>query len=160
MNMKDLFSVLLPQRVIPFATYTTTQTGTVIDLAAAGLQGGIFKSALLMIDAGIGGITFSGTNSITIELQDSDDNSTFADVDITKVNGLTDTSLTGGVIKSWTAAKAAATLNAIGYRGGKRYVKVIANFNGTHGTGTPLGVWAILGDSGYQPVQATVAVAN
>lgn len=160
MNMKDLFSLLFPARVIPYATYTTTQTGAVIDMTQPGLQGGIYKSALFLLDVAIGGITFTGVNSITVEMLNSDDNVTFTDVPITSVVGPSDAALTSGVVKSWTALKAAATLNAICYRGGKRYVKLIANYNGTHGTGTALGAWVLLGDSGYQPVQAQFAVAN
>jgi hypothetical protein len=153
MNLKDLFTHLLPTRAVAPGTYTTTPSSTVIDL-----QG--YKGALFLIDVGIGGITFTGTNSITFELQDSPDNSTFTDVDITKVIGISDTSLTGGVVKSFTAAKAAASLNAIGYVGGQRYLKLIANFNGTHGTGTFVDVKAILGEAAFQPVQARIAVAN
>ena len=153
MNMKDLFSKLLPKRAVLPATLTATPTAISIDL-----QG--YKSCLLLIDVGAGGITFNGTNNITFELQDSPDGTTWTDVDITKVVGLTDAALTGGVIKSFTAAKAAATLNAIGYTGGQRYIQLLANFNGTHSTGTFVGAYAILGDAAFQRVEAPVAVAN
>jgi hypothetical protein len=42
---------------------------------------------------------------------------------------------TGGIVKSLIAAHAAADTTEVGYIGGKRYLKVLADFSGTHGTG-------------------------
>ena len=47
-------------------------------------------------------------------------------------------SITSGIVRALTAAHAAATVQKIGYKGGKRYIKLLADFSGTHGTGTPI----------------------
>ena len=47
---------------------------------------------------------------------------------------------TGGIIKSLIVAHASAEWLVVGYRGKKQYVKVMADFGGTHGAGTPLSV--------------------
>jgi hypothetical protein len=153
MNMKDLFARLKASTILAPLTRTATANGTVIDL-----QG--YKGCLLAIYTGVGGITFDATNNITFELQDSPDNSTFTDVDITKVVGFSDTSLTGGVVRKFSAAHAAASLDVLSYTGGQRYIKLIANFNGTHGTGTLTAAFAILGEAALQPVNSLYAVAN
>jgi hypothetical protein len=152
-NMKDIFATIGAKTILAPLTRTATANGTVIDL-----QG--YKSCLLLIGTGVGGITFDGTNNITWELQDSPDNSTFTDVDITKVVGLSDASLTSGVVRKFSAAHAAASLDVVCYTGGQRYIKLIANFNGTHGTGTLTQAIALVSDSAFQPVNAQYAVAN
>ena len=47
-------------------------------------------------------------------------------------------SVTDGIVKSLVAAHATADVTRFGYRGGKRYLKLLADFSGTHGTGTPI----------------------
>ena len=154
MNMKDLFTHLKAARLVAPGIVTTTPAGIVVDLLG-------FKSALLLLDTGIGGITFTGTNSITWELQDSPDNVTFTDVDITKVLGLTDAALpAAGIIRQFTAAHAAASLDPICYIGGQRFIKLIPNFNGTHATGTFVAANALLGDAAYQPVNTPISSTN
>lgn len=153
MNLKEQFSHLAATEILAPTVRTATATATVVDL-----QG--YKSALFLIRVAAGGITFDGTNNLNFELQDSPDNSTFTDVDITKVLGVTDATLTGGIIKKWTAAKAAVSLNVFAYTGGQRYLKLINNFNGTHGTGTLTQAIVVLGDAAYQPVNNPIAVAN
>ena len=45
---------------------------------------------------------------------------------------------TGGVIKALVVAHATAGVCRFGYVGGKRYLKLLAAFSGTHGTGPPV----------------------
>jgi hypothetical protein len=66
-----------------------------------------------------------------------------ADVDLTESN--ISTVGTGGIVRSLIAEHAAATVDRVGYIGGKRYLKILADFSGTHGTGTPIGVQVIKG---------------
>jgi hypothetical protein len=40
----------------------------------------------------------------------------------------------------------------IGYNGKKRYLKLLADFSGTHGTGTPMSAVAILANPKTKPV--------
>jgi hypothetical protein len=102
--------------------------------AAIDLQG--YDTALILLEVGVGGITFSGTNKVEFVVTHSDDDSTYTNVTDDDVIGVT--GVTSGIVHSLTAAHAAATVTAIGYRGGKRYLKILADFSGTHGTATPM----------------------
>jgi hypothetical protein len=91
-----------------------------------------------------GGITFTTSNKIEFVLTHSDDN-----VDLhgrggrrcrTRQRMPTAAVGTGGIVKSLVAAHASADVTVVGYIGNKRYIKVLADFSGTHGTGTPLAV--------------------
>lgn len=104
------------------------------------------NSVELFIGVGIGGITFSGSNKVEFKLTHSDDNSTYSAVGATDVilGTNADASVgTGGIVKSLIAAHAAASLTRVSYVGGKRYLKVLADFDGTHNTATPLTVAVI-----------------
>lgn len=113
--------------------------------AAIDLQG--YDTALLLLEIGIGGITFSASNKIEFVLTHSDDDSTYSNVtddDVLGVTGISD-----GIIHSLVAAHAAATVTQIGYRGGKRYLKILADFSGIHGAGTPIAVTVVKGGAHY-----------
>ena len=102
---------------------------------------------------GAGGITFSGSNKIEFKLTHSDDDSTYSDVtDADMLGGLSVAS--GGIIKSLVAAHAAAAVYRYGYKGGKRYLKLLADFTGTHGTATPIAASILLGHGDRQPEAA------
>ena len=90
----------------------------------------------IMLAVGVGGITFSGTNKVEFVLTHSDDNSTYTNVATADVLGAG--TVTSGIIKSLIAAHATAAAYRFGYIGGKRYLKLLADFSGTHGTGTPI----------------------
>jgi hypothetical protein len=100
-----------------------------------------FDGAAVEITVGVGGITFTGSNKVEFKLTDSDDDSTYAavedaDVDLTESN--ISTVGTGGIVYSLIAAHAAGTAVNIGYTGGKRYLQLLADFSGTHGSATPI----------------------
>lgn len=116
--------------------------------AAIDLQG--YGSADVVIHVGVGGITFDDTNKVEFKLTHSDDDSTYAAVDVDDVQGL-DSVGTGGIIHDLTAAHASATVTEVGYVGGKRYLKLLADFSGTHGTATPVSAVVIKG----RPAQAS-----
>ena len=114
-----------------------------------------FKGLTFCTNVGIGGITFTTTNKIEFVATHSDDNVTYTAVgedDVLMPYG--ETLGSGGIIRSLTAAKAAADteVHAVGYRGRKRYAKVLPDFSGTHGTGTKLAVSAILSAPMSRPV--------
>lgn len=103
-------------------------------------------SATILLNVGIGGITFDADNKIEFKITHSDDNSTYTAVAAADVvlGSTCDTSVgTGGIVKSFVAAHAAAATYKIGYRGAKRYLKILADFTGTHGTATPVCVQVI-----------------
>jgi hypothetical protein len=135
--MRDLASKLAHVVVIAPATYAADTTPAAIDL-----QG--YDSAAIALAIGVGGITFDGTNKIEFVLTHADDDGTgnpgaFANVAAADINGAgAPAVVTNGIVKSLVAAHAAADVTEIGYIGGKRYVKLLADFSGTHGTGTPI----------------------
>lgn len=135
--------------------YTSTQTPT----NGVDLQG--FDSAEFEIHIGtltnVGG---SPTESWTFKLQESDSQSSgFSDVtDSSKVvvgsaqSPLTTPDSSSGVFLTVDAADEDDAIYRIGYRGDKRYVRVVSTANNTPGS-TPLGIVARLGHPGQEPVQ-------
>lgn len=145
--MKDLHSRLNVATAIGNAVLAADNTPAAIDL-----QG--YNAAEVILGIGVGGITFSGTNKIEFVLTHSDDNVSYtnvADADMLGVSGISN-----GIIKALTAAHAAAASYRFGYKGGKRYLKLLADFSGTHGTGTPI-YGAVLRSRGSNNPQANQA---
>lgn len=142
--MKDMHSNIAVAVAIAAATLTDDNTPPTIDR-----QG--YEAVELVLNIGVGGITFTGTNKIEFKLTHSDDDSTYTAVTLADVLGVASVG-TGGIIKSLTAAHAAANAYRFGYKGGKRYLKLLADFSGTHGTGTPIAASALLGEPMVAPV--------
>lgn len=140
--MKDLHSHISLVTAIGAAVLTADNTPAAIDL-----QG--YQSAEVALAIGVGGITFSGTNKIEFKLTHSDDDVTYTDVTTADMLGVAVAS--GGIIKSLVAAHAAAASYRYGYKGGKRYLKLLADFSGTHGTGTPIAAMVIKGHGADNP---------
>ncbi len=82
-------------------------------LAGVDIRG--FDSAMAVVQSGA---VTDGTH--TPKLQESDDNATFADVAVTDLEG------------AFTAITANA-VQRVGYKGGKRYIRVFVASNGTTG---------------------------
>jgi len=118
--------------------------------AAIDLRG--YRKATLILAIGVGGITFDGTNKIEYKLTHSSDNVTYTDVteDDIVTDSFAPATITSGIIRALTAAHAAPTAQKLGYIGGKRYVKLLSDFAGTHGTGTPASATWILEDAGIE----------
>lgn len=135
--MKDLHSQIEIVELLPAATYAADNTPAAVDLLG-------FESAEIAIAVGAGGITFTTTNKVEFKLTHSDDNSSYAAVTADDLLGV-DSVGTGGIVKSLVAAHATADVSRFGYRGGKRYLKLLADFDGTHGTGTPIGAVVVKG---------------
>jgi len=140
--MQDIHSCLFAQ-IVDNATLSADNTPAAIDR-----QG--YDAAEILLLIGIGGITFTVTNKIEFVLTHSDDNVTYTNVTTADMLGVTVAS--GGIIKALTAAHAAANAYRFGYKGGKRYLKLLADFSGTHGTGTPIGMAILLGEPNAEPV--------
>jgi len=141
--MRDLASGLAAGYTLTPATRNADATGTGIDLRG-------FGSAALLLLIGIGGITFDGSNKIELVLEHSDDDSVYAPVTAADVRGV---AVTGsGIVKALTVAHAAASITELGYLGGRRYLRLSADFTGTHGTGTPMAAVVLRGHPGSAPV--------
>lgn len=142
--MRDQENQLAPVLVFGPITIAADNTPAAIDL-----QG--YDAATLLIQVGIGGITFDSSNKIEFKLTHSDDNVTYSDVVQADVTDNV-TVASGGIVRSLVAAHAAATLTKVGYVGGKRYLKLLADFTGTHGAGTPMCATLVKGLPALGPV--------
>jgi len=141
--MKDLHSQVSVATLIGAATLSADNTPVAVDRAG-------YEAVEIILAIGAGGITFSGTNKVEFMLTHSDDDSTYTavtDADMIGVSGIS-----SGIIKSLVAAHASAASYRYGYKGGKRYLKLLADFSGTHGTGTAVAAVAVLGSAGIKPV--------
>lgn len=140
--MRDLYSRIVPVLAFGPVVLAADNTPAAIDLAG-------YHSALIELGVGVGGITFDTTNKIEFVVTHSDDNSSYSNVTDADMQGVT--GITGGIIKSLVAAHAAAAVYRFGYVGNKRYLKILADFSGTHGAGTPLLAQVIKGNGVYKP---------
>lgn len=134
--MRDFYNNATTKVLLPCAAYNADNTPAAVDLLGYG-------NALIAISVGVGGITFDSTNKIEFKLTHSNDDSTYTAVAQTDIVGAT--VATGGIIKSLVAAHGTASVTKVGYIGNKRYLKLLADFSGTHGTATPLSSTLVLG---------------
>lgn len=141
--MRDIASNLKVIQAIGPETLSADNTPIAVDRLG-------YETLMFAIGVGVGGITFSGTNKIEFVMTHSDDDTTYANVTDGDVQGVT--GVTNGIVKSLKTAHAAADVTKIGYIGDKRYVKMLADFGGTHGTGTGISVAAVLGNARSLPV--------
>ncbi|NKI99594.1 hypothetical protein [Novosphingobium sp. SG707] len=141
--MDDLHSNIALALAIAASTYSADSTAVTIDRLG-------HESLEIALNIGVGGITFSGTNKIEFVLTHSDDDNTYTAVTDTDMLGVS--GITNGIIKALVAAHAAANVYRFGYKGGKRYLRLVADFSGTHGTGTAIAACAILGCPMIAPV--------
>src|SRR4051812_29715472 len=121
--MRDLKNRVSTAVSIAPAVRTATVNGSGVDL-----QG--YEAAMAVVHFGA---YTDGTH--TPKLQESSDNSTFADV------------AAGDLIGSFTAVSAAGganTIQQVGYRGSKRYVRVVLTLSGTT-TGAGSGATVVRG---------------
>jgi hypothetical protein len=145
--MKDLHSKLKVVSLIDVATLAADSA-----LIAVDRQG--YEGVEIVLSIGIGGITFTTSNKVEFVLTHSDDNSSYSNVADADMLGVT--GISNGIIKSLVAAHAAASVHRYGYKGNKRYLKLLADFSGTHATGTPIGANALLA-AGYNKPEAAQA---
>ncbi len=134
--MKDLHSQIDIVELIPAATYTADNTPAAVDLLG-------FESAEIALAIGVGGVTFTDSTKIEFVLTHSDDGSSYSAVTADDLLGVS--SVTSGIVKSLVTAHATADVTRFGYRGGKRYLKLLADFTGTHSAGTPIGAVVVKG---------------
>lgn len=144
---RDGATSLFPIGVIAPAVYSADNTPAAIDMRDYG-------AATLLLNIGAGGITFSPTNKIEFVLTHSDDNSTYTNVTADDIitDALAPATISNGIIRALTAAHAAATVQKLGYIGGKPYLKLLADFSGTHGTGTAIAAILVRGRAALRGV--------
>jgi hypothetical protein len=140
--MKDMHNNIAVDQAIGLATLAADNVPVAVDLSG-------FKSAEIFLAIGAGGITFTGTNKIEFKLTHSDDNLAYDDVVDADMLGVSD--VAGGIIKDLKTAHASAVVSRFGYKGNRRYLKLLADFSGTHGTGTPIAAMVVKGEPRNAP---------
>jgi hypothetical protein len=144
MATMDLYSNVKVSSLLIPAVRNADANSTAVDMLG-------FESVVFVVDMGNSADTLSGTNKIELELEESDDDSSFTDCADADVVGYVD-GTNDGTFAVVDAPAEDSTVFKCGYRGVKRYVRVVLNFSGTHTTGTPVGVIAVQGHAHYAPV--------
>jgi hypothetical protein len=130
--LHDLENIIKDTKCLTPQVVTTDQDGTAVDLKG-------YREATFFAMVGASGDTLSGSVKIELELEDSDDNSTFADC--------ADADLSNAVAGTndgcWGLIDDPAeddTVLSVTYRGSSRYVRPVVNVTGTHSNGTPIAI--------------------
>jgi len=123
--------------LLPPAAYAADNTPASFDIGKA-------DSCTVLIEVGVGGITFSTINKVEFKLTHSDvTGSGFEAVTQADVVGVTVG--TGGIVRELIAAHAAPSVTTIGYVGRKQFLRLLADFSGSHGAATPMAAVGIRG---------------
>ena len=126
--MRDLANNISVAQSLAPAVRTADANGTGVDL-----QG--FEGATVVIDTGAEGVTLSSSVKIDFILEESSDDSTYTAV--TSATSVTDGSVdSNGVFLTLDDNAETPQVATIGYVGGARYIRVVADFTGSHSTGT------------------------
>lgn len=148
--MRDLISLISPVVMLGPAVLAADNAPVAIDLQN-------FDSAAVSLAIGVGGITFDGANKIDFVLKHGDTTNVANHTPVAAGDVYFDAfgpapgALSNGVVRSLVAAHAAATVQKIGYVGGRRYISLLADFSGTHGSGTPISALVIRGNGHIKP---------
>lgn len=152
MPTRDLHNNVSMDQLLAAQAVTTTQTSSSEDL-----QG--YDSAEFFIAIGtVTNIANSPQPSWAVKLQDSDDDSTFADVTNSDyvLTGASQSPVAApdsstGVFLTVDAAAEDAEIYRVGYCGPKRYCRVVATAANTPGS-TPMAIWVVKGHAHLTPV--------
>lgn len=126
------------QVLLPAAAYDADNTPDEIALGTA-------QSSTIFIEVGVGGITFDDSNKVEFVLTHADTaGGSYTAVTDAEVLGATVGA--GGIVLTLDEAHASPTITKLGYLGRKPFVKLLADFTGTHGTATPMSACVITGN--------------
>lgn len=145
--MRDLHNNLGIVRVLDPAVRNSDVNGGDADVDLQGYNG-----CEMIVVVGLSADTLNGSNTISLELEESDDDSTYTDVAAADMLG-GNAGGTGQFALIDDAAEDDAVYS-VGYIGDKRYVRLVVNFSGTHSTGTPIGACAVVGHGRHKVGQA------
>ena len=144
MTLRDLYSNLGLTKLLANQVATSDKNSNGLDLRD-------FDSAVLGFIVGASGDTLSGSVKVELEVEESDDDSTYTDVadeDLTNVvSGTND-----GCVAVIDDAAEDDVLVFVGYRGTKRYIRGVVNLVGTHTNGVPVTVFGARGHAHLKPV--------
>jgi hypothetical protein len=142
--MKDMIGRV--SKVIGFVTATVTadQDCTAIDLKG-------YQSCGVDVVVGNSADTLSGSVYFLLEMEHSDDNSTWTDCADADIRDAVTGTNTGTFAKIDAPAEDSAVFS-VQYVGSKRYCRAVINAVGTHTNGTPIGVVNWKSQATYMPV--------
>lgn len=142
--MKDLYSNIKVTQVLDPDTVTSDKNCASVDMKN-------YDSVVFLANIGASGDSLSGSVKIELEVEESANDSDFTDVAdadlIHSVDGTNDGCF--GVIDSGTEDDA---VYITGYKGAKRYVRVVVNMVGSHSSGTPISVTAVQSGAVIRPI--------
>ena len=143
--LKDLISNIKATISIGAELLTADEQGDTID------RQGYNGNVLLVANVGASLDTLSGSVYAELEVQESDDDSTYtavADADLSD-------SVTGTNVGTFAKIDDPAEDDQVyktEYRGSKRYVQAVVNLTGTHTNGIPIGITGFIGGAQVAPV--------
>ncbi len=140
--MRDLHNQVAVRHTLVPATVTADTTGTTVDRRG-------FESVEHAVIAGQSADTLSASVKIDIKLEHSHDTSTWESVETSDVIGAE--IATGGIFATIDDATEDERVYRVGYIGGRRYSRVVADLTGTHSNGTPLAAIALLSHAHARP---------
>ncbi len=140
--MRDLHNQVAVRHTLVPAVTTADATGEAVDRRG-------FESVEHAVITGQSGDTLSGSVKIDLKLEHSHDNSAWDTVTTPDVIGAT---VTDGIFATIEDAAEDEAVYRIGYIGGRRYSRVVADFTGTHSNGIPLAAIVLLGHAHARPV--------
>lgn len=134
--IRDLLNELgAPVTSILNAVKTSDGNGSSADLRN-------YRGALIVADVGNSGDTLSGSVYLELEVEESDDDSSFTDVADADLHGYVDGTNDGCFAKIDAPAEDSLHILAE-YKGSKRYIRAVVNVTGSHSSGIPVGVCII-----------------
>jgi len=141
--MRDLHNQVAVRHTLVPATVTADVTSAAVDRRG-------FESVEHAVIAGQSGDTLSASVKIDLKLEHSHDASVWEPVVDTDVIGAAVE--VSGLFATIDDAAEDEAVYRIGYVGGRRHTRVVADFSGTHTNGTPLAALALLGHAHARPV--------
>lgn len=142
-DMKNTHSVVAS---LAAANRTADANGTGVDLKG-------YEGALVVAIVGAEGDTLGASDLISLELEESDDDSTYTDVAV--ADRLDAVGGSSGQFALIDAAAEAPAVHVCSYIGSKRYIRVVDNRTGTHTNGTPTSAVVVRGHARHNPAGAT-----
>jgi hypothetical protein len=142
-NIRD-YADLKKVKALSAAVLTADATGASIDAFG-------YETVAITANVGASGDTLSGSVYVELEIEHSDDNSSWADAANTDIRTAVTGTNTGTFAKIDDPAEDDA-IYSVQYIGGKRYVRIVANLTGTHTNGIPIGAVAVLSGARELPV--------
>ena len=141
---RDIINGMKITQVVDPATITSDTDGSSVDMLG-------YNWVTFMALVGESGDTLSGSVKIELEVEESDDDSSFTDVADAELQNYVAGTNDGCFAVVDAAAEDDAVFKAT-YRGNARYIRPVINLTGTHTNGTPIGIVAIQHGAEVLPV--------